>query len=509
MPENIDEHSKQLLELLRRDWWKIAVLLAFVTLVAMAVARHEPFTDEGQAWLLARDVSFFSLIFRHCAYEGHPCLWYLLLFIPAKLGLPYYTMNIISAVVATFTVFLLLWRSPFPSYIRALLPFTYFFFYQYAVVARGYVLVAPLLFLTAMLYEKRTRHPYLFAVLLSLLLNAELATALAALGIFAFHWIDLRHQWRGLEVHRKKAQLLSSLIFAASFVFMIITMWSPSDSQTKPDFVITLKQFWTVFLRNFLDGSITNYWYLTLVVLVVSCLWFRSRKVLLLYLLPTFLFFLLVATLPSSVFHQGVFFLVWIFVLWVSFEREDRPEANGRSGAQVLKILVIVCMLIVIGVQLYWGISAFAYDRSNVYSGTYDVAELIKENRLEGAKIFVVGGQPTTGVNLFFDHNIFADLNNGDRDRAFWFQTTANKIPWSLDEAAMRTITKERPDMVVVSVASLKKRGLDDLNRFLSGTGYLAIGPFLGRMIWKQHRYVEPAYSYYILFNTRKFSPPE
>lgn len=500
---------EEFLKVLRRDWWKIAVLLAFVTLVALAVARHEPFSDEGQSWMLTRNVSPFSLVFEYCRYEAHPCIWYLLLVIPAKLGLPYYFLNIISAAIATFTVYLLLWHSPFPSYVRVLLPFTYFFFYQYAIVARGYVLVAPLLFMTAMLYRKRVERPYLFVVLLSLLANAEIPAALVALGIFGAHWIDLRREWSALETPKRKALLWSSVIFAASFAFMIIIVWSPSDSQTKPDIVISLKQCWYVFVNQFLHGSITNYWYLTLIILIISCLWFRTRRVLLLYLLPTLLHFLQTAAVPSSVFHQGIFFLEWIFALWVSFEGITRLEMDTKNLMRVLRKLVTVCMLIVIGIQIYWGISAFAYDRSNVYCGTYDVANFIKANKLENGKIYMVGGQSTEGVNLYFDRNIFANLNGGRKDQAFWDLSGKNKTPWFLDDDAMRTIERDQPGLVVISLASVHNRSFEELNRSLSNTNYRAIGPFLGHMIWLEHRYVEPAYSYYIIVNTKKYSLPE
>jgi hypothetical protein len=53
-----------------------------------------------------------------------------------------------------------------------------------------------------------------------------------------------------------------------------------------------------------------------------------------------------------------------------------------------------------------------------------------------------------------------------------------------------------------------KSRNLKEFNAALADTGYRAIGPYLGHVIWKENRGVEPSYSYYILLNTKKFVVP-
>jgi hypothetical protein len=212
-----DQRSSSFLEILKRDWWNIAVLIAFVVVVTIAIAKHEPFPDEGQAWLVARDVSPWTILIHTARFEGHPVLWFWLLAIPARLGLSYHFMNLISGIAATIAVYLLLWRSPFPTYIKVLLPFTYFFIYQYSVIGRAYALVAPLLFLTAIVYRKRLEHPYLFIFLLCLLINLEVMTALVALGIFIADWFYLRKEWPGLEKSTKRALVWTSVIFVAAF----------------------------------------------------------------------------------------------------------------------------------------------------------------------------------------------------------------------------------------------------------------------------------------------------
>ena len=51
-------------------------LTAYGSLVFAAIAHHEPWSDEAQAWLMGRDTGFGDLLFRALRYEGSPGLWH-------------------------------------------------------------------------------------------------------------------------------------------------------------------------------------------------------------------------------------------------------------------------------------------------------------------------------------------------------------------------------------------------------------------------------------------------
>src|SRR5205085_4524514 len=142
-----------------KERYQLIVFSVFVTLLAIAVSHHEPWMDEAQAWLLAKDTGFKELFLKYLRYEGSPGLWHLILMIPAKLGLPYFTINILSAGFAAAGVWLFIKYAPFPPIIKILYPFTFFVFFQYGVVARNYCLIAPILFLIAINYTKKREHP--------------------------------------------------------------------------------------------------------------------------------------------------------------------------------------------------------------------------------------------------------------------------------------------------------------------------------------------------------------
>ena len=54
------------------------VLLLYVVFNGVLLWRHEMWRDEINVWLMGRDLSIAEL-FREIKYQGHPCLWYLLI----------------------------------------------------------------------------------------------------------------------------------------------------------------------------------------------------------------------------------------------------------------------------------------------------------------------------------------------------------------------------------------------------------------------------------------------
>ncbi len=139
---------------------------------------------------MARDLSPFDLLVRCLRYEGSPGLWHLILMGPAKLGLPYGCINILSGLIATGGILLFLTRARMPFVLRLLLPFSFILLYQYAVVARSYVLLPVLLFAIAAFYRDRARRIFLFTLLLCLLANASLHGMLIALPLALIYTLE-------------------------------------------------------------------------------------------------------------------------------------------------------------------------------------------------------------------------------------------------------------------------------------------------------------------------------
>ncbi len=103
------------------------VLLTFTAIAAVAVCFHEPWADEAQAWLIARDLGIGGIL-HQMGYEGSPPLWHLLLWVLIRLHLPYAALGAVSLTLVAAGMYIWLRWSPLPALrplagsIRFLLP---------------------------------------------------------------------------------------------------------------------------------------------------------------------------------------------------------------------------------------------------------------------------------------------------------------------------------------------------------------------------------------------------
>jgi hypothetical protein len=186
---------------------ELLVFAAFVALGSFLVLHHEPWRDEADAWLMARDAPVADLFLRG-GYVGSPALWYLLLAPFAKLGFPYATLGFVNLVIACTAVGLLFFTAPFPLWQRALVAFSYLFSYEYTAVARSYALSVLFLFALAALHDRRDDRPRTYGLLTALLFNTNVHGIALAAPILAIRgWEVLRSEsrrslasWQGLSI---------------------------------------------------------------------------------------------------------------------------------------------------------------------------------------------------------------------------------------------------------------------------------------------------------------------
>ena len=187
------------------------ILFLFTTVAALTLPYHEPWGDEAQSWLIARDNSFWD-IFRHrLHYEGTPLLWPFFLRCLHLLHVPWPAVGFAGAVVALAGVAVFLRFAPFPLLWRLLLPFTFFVQYQYAIVARSYVAFPLLLFALCAIYVSRSPRPLAFAVVAGLLSNLCMQGAVLSGAFTLLYVFDRFREWRAGRQSRPRFQLRAAL----------------------------------------------------------------------------------------------------------------------------------------------------------------------------------------------------------------------------------------------------------------------------------------------------------
>lgn len=187
--EKIRKTCRSLIE----DWVGLLIVSTFSITTMVLVFHHEAWRDEAQAWMLARDLSVVDL-FDQMKIEGTPGLWHLILLPFAKAGLPYFLQPLLHWVMIVVSAVLLIYKSPFSRLFSVTVLFSYLFGYEYAVVARSYTLSVFLIFLIAILYNKRMKRPVCFAVLVGLLCNANTHSIGMAAGLGLVFLYDVIRQ---------------------------------------------------------------------------------------------------------------------------------------------------------------------------------------------------------------------------------------------------------------------------------------------------------------------------
>jgi hypothetical protein len=149
-----------------------AVVAAFATVTGFVAMHHEPWRDEADAWLVARDIPFAHLL-EWCRHAGTPALWYAMLVPLARSGMPYASQQWLHLIIAIAALAIFVAKSPLSRLTKVLAVFSYYFAYEYSIVVRSYALSILLVFIAAALWEHRAERPITLGAVLALLCNTN------------------------------------------------------------------------------------------------------------------------------------------------------------------------------------------------------------------------------------------------------------------------------------------------------------------------------------------------
>ena len=416
------------------NWPEWITLTVYAALVAFAIPFHEPFVDEAQSWQLARSLSLHDLFQTYLRYEGSPGLWHSLLWILVRLHISYTGIHWICGAIAVLSTAILVLRSPFPRFLKLTLPFTYFLLFQYAVVARNYVLAPILFFLIALCWK---RSPVIVALLLGLLANVSLHTAVVSGGL-AIVYVLLRSREPATNNSNFRRQLIiGAIILLALYVFSIWTVWPPRDflvsrvrGDSRPFISIAIGSlFWAVCQPMFLS---LPFW-------AAIAIYLRSRRSLV-YLLPVLFFSIFSGVVYVNWWHAGLLIPLLISILWVTW-----PESRGQDSSN--EMICRVALIVMVCTQILWSAYAMAYDHSHAFSPDLEASQFLKPFVQNGATIAItyLDERQTrsfegVGIQAYFDRKIY--LNQRE---SFWWWSENNQA-----ERMFNELLPSHPGVIVV-----------------------------------------------------------
>ncbi|NLC78238.1 MAG: hypothetical protein GX683_00685 [Ruminococcaceae bacterium] len=215
---------------------------------------HESWRDEAQAWLIARDLSI-SGIFYQMRFEGHPCLWHLLLVPLTRLGLPYATMKILSLIIVTASVFVLLRYSSFHPAVRVILVFSAAYMYFMPCISRSYCLIPLLMAVAAIIFNTKTKKPVVFGAILFLLVQTHVYLLGFCFAVCLVWLWDVFFEFRADKDIRKLfgngLGLLLPLLSALLFYIQVATSLESSSSANPNLTSNPLYSLWSTSVTSF------------------------------------------------------------------------------------------------------------------------------------------------------------------------------------------------------------------------------------------------------------------
>ncbi len=453
----------------------IAMALYAIAHLLMAIV-HEPWYDEAVAWQIARCASITDILFEIPHYEGHPPLWHLILMPFAKLGVGYeFSLSLVSLIFAGAAVGLIIWKAPFPRIVRLLLPFTYFFFYQYGVISRPYCVMMLAFMLLAICYPKRDERPGRYTLCLMLLcLTSAYGIVLAGGLAMVWCWEILKqYSLRKLVKSAVKDQriwwlaglLLLALLLVATIVPRgdtcatnpLVEEIPPNNIFVRMIYMLTASlsdvllsnAYWDYnFLKNtfFYYSTFVSAVAIGCIILVGLVLFGRRRKNIGIFFVPYLLFGVFSSLVYFCLHHTGIILLLLIFYFWISVQNtriEDSKSSLQNSNANLIKNFAYIGVAISLCISLAWSVSSIIMDIRKDYAIGRNIANFISSNHLDDYLIMaewsVVNDEKnetvmnteyyiyTDNVAPYFEHNIFYNVMGGKDELNYCTHTVATE----------------------------------------------------------------------------------
>jgi len=190
------------------------------------MTHHGLWSDEAHSWNIAKSSNSYGDLLAHSRYEGHPPGWYSILWIITRFTHHVAWMQVVQWAIACSVAFLILFYSPFPMIIKVLIPFGYYFLFEYALFSRNYGIGVLLVCCICLIIRGNFRlQPVIYYALLFSLINIHLITILLACSLHLYYLLLQK------ERRKKTGYLLIHTLIGGLFLLMTLRLiYPPADS---------------------------------------------------------------------------------------------------------------------------------------------------------------------------------------------------------------------------------------------------------------------------------------
>lgn len=375
-------------------FFNIIYVLFFIIIVLIVGNYHEHWSDEAQSWLIARDSSFLDII-KYIRYEGTPPLWHFILKIFIICGLKYNNLIYITTLFTVVGVIFLFKNKRIPLIIKILLPYTYFIFFQFTIIARSYCLIFPILMYIAYIYPDKEKKLLKYAISLVLLMSISSHTFLIAGGLWLEYLIDELIKYKKTKKIDISKIVFFCVIFIA-FLVIIIMVFPAKDNgyilERKFSFCRTISESMFTSTSNEIICAIGSILFFISLSMNFNNIKNLIRTIIL--ILPNIIW---ICFINSAGWYIGILFLLVIFITTIN---------NSFKNNKISYYLIIISIVI----QIYWNVVCINNDIRNKFAIGEDVKNYLNEIGYQDKKICGIDFW-IVQVNPFFEKNIFSNLN--------------------------------------------------------------------------------------------------
>jgi hypothetical protein len=394
-----------------KPWVALIGATVFGLFLTYAHANHELWRDEMHCWVLARNAhGLWDLLTGVRRYDGHPFLWYELLYLVSRISRSVVMLHAATIALAVSSSYLWLRDAPLPRALRVPLLGSYLFFYEYSVLSRSYALGLLFLFLFCRVYQKQKLKIPLLTFLLVLLTytSAYGAMTATALGIMLYsQGIVEALRANSHNYERVRAALGTSigvLIFSLGLYLAWLTSYPPKDGYFIVNPNLGVIPFWPkMFLSNWMaslprcnpgngiwmvTAAFGDDWpwlapFLPWLAVVWMGLWlwaFRKDPLVLLAYTAGLSFMAAFQCYLYSGYirHFGHYFVLLIVCVWLYKKRQSQRRPSHLLHALLASALVV---------QALTCLSALQLEIARPFSGSLEAARFLKSQALDKAPL--------------------------------------------------------------------------------------------------------------------------
>ena len=359
---------------------KYILFISYIVYILIGIIHHEPWRDEGQAWLIAIDLSFLD-IFLNTGWEGHPFLFHFI--IKPFTFLPFYpTLHIINAIFIVIAVYILLFKNILNNFLfNAVLILNSMLMYEYPIVARNYGLAFMLFVYIMYIYKYRYIKTTNYVIALGLLMNTTVIGSSIGFIESAFFLWRIFASASGNFLRKKIKDLIILWAFLLIILFQLLLMIYRRSGYLAKLNINSDKDFYIFALLVIL--------FFTIIFLVAIIL--KLNKNIKLFRLNYFVQFLIkIILIYFFIFSIKHFYGLsnrhtFLFVIYSIFTLSIYINKNNYLHLFILNLSFLIILI------LYpFSFNAYIDDIKNNFSGCKDAAKYIKDNGFDNKDKYII-----------------------------------------------------------------------------------------------------------------------